>query len=182
VIEFLVLLLLVLLCLGVIFFTASKFKEAKQAFSKALKPMSNLGKNLKNYPFVEGEIMGIEVNQYESSGKEMFRAITTFSYSVNDQQYEINNKDFMHGANDKGLVLDDVSDFPKGTKVQVHYNPENPAEGFLKKDIESLLRFSQLFSEPEEKPNEIHQVKCIGCGARVSSNDKECRYCKAPLD
>lgn len=89
------------------------------------------------WPKVEGEIVSSEVVSglnppYKGNITCIAEPGIRYKYAVDGKEYEHNKVAFFHIQNTSSADAQKVTDkYPKGAKVTVYYNPQNPQEALL---------------------------------------------------
>lgn len=102
------------------------------------------GERTKSWPVTDGTMQTCELDAYMStsthgtgssrrtSTTEMFRPIVSYQYQVDGQKYSGHRVWAVdYSSSDRDEMQAVVDRYQPGTAVQVHYNPEKPAEAVL---------------------------------------------------
>ena len=156
--------------------------DSIKGFQKVFNGFSNIANNLSSYPVTEAEVIESVLvdNKIQDQGDAKLNPVVVFSYEVNGRSYVSNNKKISVKTSNNHDAIEFLQTYSVGDKIQVHYNPKNPQEAYLKADLHRLIQVSKIFggSENIEKYDPIH---CTGCGARISIKDSVCKYCENPV-
>lgn len=101
-----------------------------------------------SWPVAEGEIVASSVGSYrDSEGTTMFEANITYQYMVNDRIY---NSERVRVGGDSSTNIRSVPQgmvdrYPVGTRVTVHYNPEDPSSALLETGVGAFGLITWIF-------------------------------------
>lgn len=107
--------------------------------------------SMQSWPSVQGTLLHAELESHTSDGSTSYEALARYSYVVAGQQYRNDRVAIQSGADnigsfqqDTGYTLQRLHDANK--PVLVFYNPENPADSILFKEIRwGLIGFKMIF-------------------------------------
>ena len=97
------------------------------------KPMLETAKASADWPTIEATILSSEVVTKRKDSKTMYSADINYAYEVENKKYKSNQIRIggsTSSSNSSG-AYDTTDKYPKGAKVEAHYNPDKPAEAVL---------------------------------------------------
>lgn len=83
------------------------------------------------WPTTEGTVLDARVVREGSKGESKFRAVVRYSYAVSGQQYESERVSLASSKTKQSRDEKTVSEYPSGSAVTVHYDPEQPGDALL---------------------------------------------------
>lgn len=85
-----------------------------------------------NWPSVEGVVVSSVVNKQLNNLTYHYKPFIKYTYVVGNEQYDgTYYQAISNGYLDEESALKIIKPYPEGTKVIVHYNPNNPDESVL---------------------------------------------------
>ena len=91
------------------------------------------GRRSRNWPTVPGVMMDSHVNSYyDDEGDRMYGVAIMYRYEVDGLEFTSNKRTFGEfNSNNQGRAERIVAQYLPGSNVQVHYDPDDPANAVL---------------------------------------------------
>ena len=109
-------------------------------------PLSDIQESLqrRSWPLVQAEVIASKV-----AGKRAFHPEITYRYSASGQEFtkttDLNTPGFGARNSRRDTASRIVAQYPPGTLVSVHYNPEHPDESYIRTGA-SFAAYLQVFT------------------------------------
>uniref|UniRef100_UPI0032177050 DUF3592 domain-containing protein n=1 Tax=uncultured Draconibacterium sp. TaxID=1573823 RepID=UPI0032177050 len=120
--------------LGTLTFAVVFFMAGLLAYQHLTKPIAKEAEASKEWATTMGIVTMSKISSTrDSDGKTMYSANVEYVYSVGDKEFNGVRIRTVDGSTSlKSSVEKVLRKFPKGAKVEVHYNPESPDTAVLK--------------------------------------------------
>ena len=101
------------------------------------------------FPTTPGEVLRSEVTTSRSRKGTSYKAVIRYRYVVEDHPYESTRLRFGQiSSSDRQGAYALVAQYQPGSRVTVHFNPDNPSEALLQPGLEGVDLFLPMFITP----------------------------------